>query len=115
MDGAVTVRRVCNASLAQQYLKGEPPFTNREDYPLPDVIVCDLRMPAISGLEFLEWVRGNADFRAIPFFVLTDSELAEHRQTCLAGGAQGFLVKPSDLDQWPAPVSEMLRNVSPTP
>src|SRR5262249_21268166 len=64
---------VPSAFQAQDYLVGRHLFGDRAAYPLPDLILLDLKMPLFNGFEFIEWVRGKSEFKTLPIFVLTDS------------------------------------------
>src|SRR5437870_5194090 len=66
-----------NAERAVVYLSGQPPFENRELYPLPSMILLDLSMPLMTGLEILQWRQGQPAIRRIPVVVLTASQQRE--------------------------------------
>jgi CheY-like chemotaxis protein len=80
------------------YLAGEIPFTDRKAYPLPDLILLDLKMPGIDGFETLRWIRQQPDFRNIPVIVLTTSEDLRDVNKAYAAGANSFLLKPFDFE-----------------
>ncbi|GGE17913.1 response regulator [Aureimonas endophytica] len=63
---------------------------------LPDVIVTDVNMPRMDGLEFIEHVRADAERRAIPILVLTTESDAEKKARARRAGATGWIVKPFD-------------------
>src|SRR5439155_18638943 len=60
---------------AAAYLKGEGPFADRKLFPLPRLILLDLKMPKMDGFEFLQWLRKEPDFHLIPVVALTVSIL----------------------------------------
>jgi two-component system, chemotaxis family, chemotaxis protein CheY len=62
----------------------------------PDVIVTDVNMPRMDGLEFIEKVRADASRRAIPILVLTTESDAEKKARARRAGATGWIVKPFD-------------------
>src|SRR5215469_6368616 len=66
--------------------------------PLPDVIILDLKLPRMSGFEFLRWLRTEApnEMRLVPVIVLSSSDLQSDVRTAYALGANAFLVKPID-------------------
>ena len=65
---------VRNGEEAIDYLKGEGPFANREEYPLPDLLLLDLKMPRIDGFGVLEWIRATPSMASLRVIVLTSSE-----------------------------------------
>jgi CheY-like chemotaxis protein len=60
----------------------------------PDLIVLDMMMPVLSGLEVLHAVRDDPELRAIPVVMLTARAQAADREAALAAGAQRFMAKP---------------------
>jgi CheY-like chemotaxis protein len=61
---------------------------------LPDLVLLDLRLPRMDGLEVLTAVRSDAELKLIPMVVLTTSDAASDRERALALGATSYLVKP---------------------
>lgn len=81
---------------AMDYLKGVGEFANREAFPLPYLVLLDLKLPHVMGLEVLKWLRQQPEFRSVIVVVLTSS-VAEHDvETAYALGASAYLVKPAD-------------------
>src|SRR6478672_7774335 len=64
---------VTNGEEAVAYLAGEGQYANRDEYPLPHLILLDLKMPKMDGFEFIRWVRGQTGLSGIPIVVLTAS------------------------------------------
>jgi len=62
----------------------------------PDVIVTDINMPKLDGFGFIEAVRKDARFRAIPILVLTTESDAVKKNRARKAGATGWIVKPFD-------------------
>ena len=83
-----------------QYLRGEGKFTNRAEYPLPTLLLLDLRMPMMDGFEVLEWIREHSVFKGLRTVVLTTSEDMRDINRAYQLGANSFLVKPTDLDHF---------------
>ena len=91
---------VRNGEEAISYLKGEGRFANPVDYPLPGLLLLDLKMPGKNGFDVLRWVRQQPTLSALRIVVLTSS--AEIRDVNLAYrlGANSFLVKPVDFQDF---------------
>ena len=82
---------------AIQYLEGGGPYSDRRRFPIPDVILLDLKMRRVGGFQFLEWLRaGPPGLRCIPVVVMSSSELQEDVDRAYALGANSYLVKPVD-------------------
>lgn len=77
---------------ALHYLQSEEPFI-----PMPELIIMDLRMPRMSGLELLAWLRDRPSLRSIPTIVMSSSSSAQDIQQAYALGAHTYTVKPSDF------------------
>ena len=88
---------VRNGIEAIEYLRGEGRFSNREEYPLPALMLLDLRMPMMDGFEVLYWVRQHPTLRTLRIVMLTTSEDMRDINRAYQLGANAFLVKPTDL------------------
>src|SRR6266436_5956424 len=65
---------VTDGQEAINYLKGEGKYADRETYPLPKLMVMDIKMPRRSGFEVLEWVKGKGgQLRRIPIVIVSSS------------------------------------------
>jgi CheY-like chemotaxis protein len=80
------------------YLEGTGKFANRDEYPLPDLLLLDLKMPKLDGFEVLRWVRHQPGFSSLCIVVLTSSEDSRDVNRAYELGANSFLVKPSDFE-----------------
>lgn len=90
--------RVEAADEARSYLLGEGIFADRVRYPLPHIIVLDLKMPRMDGFEFLKWLRQNQSFSALPVLVFTASISREDKSRAMKEGANSFFIKPASFD-----------------
>ena len=84
---------------ALDYLTGEGQFTNREKYPLPCLVLLDLKLPQVMGLEVLRRLDQRRNFRRLVVIVLTSSQQPEDIDAAYDLGAKAYLVKPSGIDQ----------------
>ena len=80
---------------AIDYLSGKGQFANRSEFPIPWLVLLDLKLPYIPGLEVLRWIRQEAAL-GIPVFILSSSEDADEITKAYELGASAYLVKPSD-------------------
>jgi CheY-like chemotaxis protein len=76
------------------YLKGDGKYSNREEYPLPSLVLLDLKMPRVDGFQVLEWVRQQPSLKTLRVVVLTCSDEIRDVNRAYALGANSFLVKP---------------------
>src|SRR5581483_6820444 len=80
------------------YLNGDGKFCNREEYPLPDLLLLDLKMPRRDGFEVIQWIRSQPGLKGLRIVVLTSSEQIRDVNRAYALGANSFLVKPGDFN-----------------
>lgn len=88
------LRVVRDGEEAVAYLLGQAAYADRRRYPLPSLILLDLKLPRKSGLEVLEWRRRQSGLRRIPVIVLTSSQSDEDMDQAYELGANSYLVKP---------------------
>ena len=97
VGGGVPVRFVKDGDHAVAYLSGAPPFQDRQEFPLPTLILLDLKLPRRSGLEVLDWIRARPELRKTPVIVFTSSREDEDIDRAYERGANSYLVKPPDF------------------
>jgi CheY-like chemotaxis protein len=66
-------------------------------FPLPRLVLLDLKMPKIDGFEVLKWIRSRPEFASLPVLVLTSSSEVRDMNAAYRLGANSFLVKPDDF------------------
>jgi CheY-like chemotaxis protein len=91
---------VRNGEEAISYLKGEAKFANRDEYPLPALLLLDLKMPRTDGFEVLRWIRQQPGLKALRVIVLTSSADIRDVNQAYELGANSFLVKPMDFENF---------------
>jgi CheY-like chemotaxis protein len=82
---------------AIEYLEGSGPCADRERFPLPCLILTDLKMPRVSGFEILSWLQQRPQLRQIPVIVLSSSSHEGDEKRALELGARAYWVKPSQI------------------
>lgn len=83
---------------AVAYLSGLPPYQNREENPMPSLLLLDVNLPRRSGLEILSWLRSHVTARPLPVVMLTASASATDIEDALRLGIQSYCVKPTHFD-----------------
>jgi CheY-like chemotaxis protein len=94
------VQYVANGEEVIAYLSGTGRFANRDEYPLPDILLLDLKMPRKNGFDVLRWWRERKDLAAIRVVVLTTSEEIRDVNEAYRLGVASFLVKPFNFDEF---------------
>ena len=103
---AVNVLRLQNGDEAVSYLRGDSPYENRAAYPMPSVVLLDIKLPRRSGLEVLGWVRTRTDeLRRLPVIMLSSSTHAADVNRAYDLGANSYLAKPDTTER----LNEMVR------
>ena len=82
------------------YLEGDGKFARREEFPIPALVLLDLRMPGIDGFDVLHWIRRQPRLALLRVVVLTGSQDVRDIDTAYKAGANSFLVKPTDFDRF---------------
>ena len=95
-----TVRVVENGERAIAYLEGRAPYDDRATFPMPSLMITDLKMPMIGGFEVLEWIRNRGLAGAAPVIVLSGSALRDDVEKAYRLGASSYIAKPDGFDGW---------------
>lgn len=118
-DEALTLRALKKHNIANQvvvtrdgvealeWLFGEGGFAGRDTAIQPQVILLDLNMPRVSGLEALERIRSDPRTRAVPVVVLTSSKMEEDMMASYAKGANSYVRKPVDFTEFAQAVQRL--------
>jgi two-component system response regulator len=83
---------------AIDYLKGTGQFADRAQFPMPSLVLLDLKLPYVMGLDVLKWIRQKSGLPLV-VVLLTASPGDKDITAAYRLGANGFLVKPSDVDK----------------
>src|SRR5579862_2257627 len=81
------------------YLNGEGVYADRERYPFPEVLILDLKMPRMGGLELLSWIREHPEYRVIPTIIMTSSRQDPDIEKAYNLGANTYMIKPSSFEE----------------
>src|SRR5215469_3895428 len=81
------------------YLSGTDGYEDRQRYPLPDLLLLDLKMPLVDGFQVLAWRREHPSLWLMPVVALSSSVLAEDVAKVLQLGANSYVEKPVGLDR----------------
>ncbi len=90
------------------YLSGAAQYADRAMYPLPCLILLDLKMPRATGFEVLKWIRSHPELGELPVIVLSGSELQEDVRQAYGVGANSYLVKPIGFEA----LVNLVRNIT---
>jgi len=95
---------------AIDYLLGRWPFNRRAINPLPSVIILDLGLPGLGGLDFMRWMGTRRDsWATTPVVVFTGNTEPEVAARASALGAREVMVKPKDFTELVDVVEQVLR------
>jgi len=80
------------------FLHKRKQFANIQE--LPNLIIADLSMPGIGGMELLKILKESATFSAIPIAIMTTSARVSDREMCMDLGAERVVIKPFSVDEY---------------
>lgn len=92
---------------ALDFLFGTGEFSGRDITIKPRLMLLDLKMPKVDGMQVLEKVKANADTKEIPVVILTSSKEDPDLKKCYLLGANSYIVKPVDFQSFTDAVSEL--------
>src|SRR4051812_32534922 len=91
------IQAVRDGEEAIHYISGIGKYANREEYPVPWLVLLDLKMPRVDGFEVLDWIREQPGLKSMIVVVLTSSDDLRDVNRAYALGANSFMVKPFDF------------------
>lgn len=105
---AMPLHVVSDGDAAVLYLSGQGDYSDRDQYPLPVLMLLDLKLPRKSGLEVLEWLRQQPGLKRLVVVVLTSSKENIDINRAYELGANSYLVKPVGF----ASLLELVKNLN---
>ena len=96
--GDCRIQVVDNGDEAINYLKGKGQYGDRKNFPFPNVMILDLKMPRVGGLEVLEWLDQHPHCSVIPTVVFTSSAQPQDIKRAYELGTNAYFTKPLTFD-----------------
>lgn len=92
---------------ALDYIFAEGAFSGRNAEDLPSVILLDLKMPKVTGIEVLQKIKSDERFKTIPVVVFSSSQEDPDVKTCYELGVNSYIVKPLEFEEFMKVASEL--------
>jgi two-component system response regulator len=109
MDPASRIEVARDGEEALDFLLGRGEFRQRLSAPLPQLVLLDLKLPRIDGLEVLRGIRGNARTCIVPVVVLTSSNDPRQLAQCYQQGANSCVLRPVKYEQFDKVIQSVAR------
>lgn len=106
-EGLIHLQVVSDGEEALDYLYQRSAYADAERYPLPDLILLDLNLIRLNGIQVLEKVRNDIRLQHIPVIILTTSQQERDVTRAYNSGACSYVVKPSGIE----PFTKILRAI----
>lgn len=98
---------VKNGEEALDYLFSTGQYLHKSIHPLPKLVILDLKLPKVSGLEVLEKIKSDTQTRMVPVVVFTSSQEEKDQMECYRLGTNSFVVKPINFERFVQATSEI--------
>jgi two-component system response regulator len=98
---------VRDGAAALDFLFGEGQYSGRNIEITPKLILLDLKMPKVNGIEVLQKIKANDYTKNIPVVVLTSSKEDPDIQKCYAIGVNSYVIKPVEFDDFQKAISDL--------
>lgn len=101
------VNDVADGEQALLYLKNLPPYDDKQRYPTPDLVLLDINMPRLDGLQVLEAIRADQNLRRLPVVVLSSSDRDADILNSYKFGVNAYVRKPVDSVEFIAAIQKL--------
>ena len=98
-DIATPLQVVTSGEQAIEYLSGTNGYSDWNQFPLPAIVLLDLKMPGLNGFDVLKWIRQQPGLKALRVAMLTSSDIPSEIKLAHELGANIFLTKPVQLER----------------
>lgn len=102
-----SISHVVDGEKAIAYLRNNFPYENANKYPRPDIIFLDIKMPRLGGIETLKVIKSDALLKDILVTMISTSSTAPEIKECYALGANGYITKQLDFDEFSNKMKEL--------
>ena len=102
-----TIHVASDGQEALDYLFGRGKYADRNAFPLPNLVLLDLKLPGIDGFEVLRQIKSTPILKRLPVVILTSSKEEGDRALSYDQGANSYLVKPVSFDGFLGVVREI--------
>jgi len=106
----IPIQVVTDGRQALDYLSGSGVFADPQPHPEPSLVLLDLRLPKMPGLDVLKWIRQQPKLKTVPVIVLTSSEANRDIEDAYQLGADSYIVKPIN----PGDLVEIVKHIRDT-
>jgi len=94
-----SLQHAADGEQAVAYLSGAGAYADRDEFPFPDLVLLDLRMPRLDGFEVLHWIRHNPTTKTLPVVVLAGSSFRADIRRALELSANSYAAKPAKFEE----------------
>ncbi|MFI5452568.1 response regulator [Pedobacter sp. UC225_61] len=101
------LHHVTDGALALDFIYCRGVYADRDKKDYPKLILLDVKMPKVSGIQVLEALKSDPALRSIPVVMLTSSNEGPDIEKCFALGANSYIVKPVDSDNFYQAIKEI--------
>ena len=91
------IDRVRDGVEALEYLHNQGAFSDRSRYSHPRLVLLDINMPRMDGIEVLERIKADEHLRCLPVIMLTSTDNQSEIDRCYCAGANGYVAKPVNI------------------